>query len=139
MLRDRGQTPAQAFPRFHTVRYYADIAATRCLAENYWPDRPTRRDGTVVLNGVGYDVCWLPDPQEITAVDKDTITIVIETGNAAFTDNFSGELTRILNDLAGHAERCECAGDMIGRTASDSNGNRCAQVFGKIAGVPTVS
>jgi hypothetical protein len=61
MLRDCGQTPAGAFPRVHTVRYYADLAATRCLAENYWPDRPTRRNDSAILNGVRHDVCWLPD------------------------------------------------------------------------------
>jgi len=73
-------------------------------------------------------------------VDKDTITIVIETGNAAFTSgNFGAELAMLLRDLADRAERCNCAGDMIGRTAQDINGNRCAEVFGKIAAVPTVS
>jgi hypothetical protein len=55
MLRDCGQTPAGAFPRVHTVRYYADLAATRCLAENYWPVRPTRRNDSAILNGVRHE------------------------------------------------------------------------------------
>lgn len=71
---------------------------------------------------------------------KDTITIIIETSNDAFTGGqFGDELAQILRGLADHAEGCASPGDMIGVTARDSNGNPVCQVFGKLRGAPAVS
>lgn len=51
------------------------------------------------------------------------ITIVIETGNAAFEDYPMGEVARILHDLA---ERMESRDEP--HALRDANGNRCGTV-----------
>jgi hypothetical protein len=53
-----------------------------------------------------------------------SVTITIQMEGAAFADDEDGELFRILNRLAEQA----AAGNDIGGSLRDSNGNRCGQV-----------
>ena len=68
----------------------------------------------------------------------DRLTIVIETGNAAFADRFGAELSNVLEELARKARLADCTGDFIGAIAMDSNGNRVACAFGDIGMTPSV-
>jgi hypothetical protein len=47
-----------------SVVYYRDPEAKDRVCRNPWQDRPTRRNKWVMLNGVCYRACWLPDLPE---------------------------------------------------------------------------
>ena len=63
----------------------------------------------------------------------ESVTITIETGDAAFEDSPVSEVARILRDLASRFERdgvsyCLTLRDINGLTLHDINGNRCGLV-----------
>ena len=63
----------------------------------------------------------------------ESVTITIETGDAAFDDSPVSEVARILRDLASRFERdgvsyCLTLRDINGLTWHDINGNRCGLV-----------
>ncbi len=57
------------------------------------------------------------------------ITIKINTDNEAFTDNISGEVARILRDVANKLETADLTEPYDARlTLLDINGNTCGKV-----------
>jgi hypothetical protein len=63
---------------------------------------------------------WAIPPEYSKGYTVETITIVIQTGNAAFADEPASEIARILRDTAARFER---AGDLDGHKLRDINGN----------------
>lgn len=56
------------------------------------------------------------------------ITIELTTGNAAFTDNESGEVARILHKLADKLDAGYTADDIHGIPVRDVNGNSVGSI-----------